>query len=146
MQKLLIALLFAASPALAAEKLQVWVRVDPDQPGNTELRDSAGDIVKKFKSKTLELTTDPEKADVTITVYKRFYAPTGDYFVHYNNIGKFATVKEGAKATVGIMVQVPGLEETKFFTGQDWKNSWTGAANNARKNAEKWLEERSKQE
>ena len=144
----LIALLLLVSPlAVAAPKMTVWIQADMEQPyvlpskratySSKELQDSADDILRKFKSKVLELAPDAESADVVITVVARFYAPSGDYFVDHNTIGDTAPVEEGGKPTVQVMVSVPKLDVTRFISGQAF--SWTGAANSARKNAEKWL-------
>lgn len=140
MKALLIAaaiVLFSAytHPATAAQKLSVWVTAD-DHP---ELQDSAQDIIKKFKSKHLELAESPDQAEATITVKLRGYMPTGDYYISVNNIGQYATISEGGKATVVILVEYQ--DQVEVFKGQTWNNSWTGAANNARKAAEEWLTE-----
>lgn len=122
MRNLLIAaMLLAATPALAAEKLRVWVQANPAQPDNTDLQNSAQDIIKKFKSKILELAESPEKADITMTVMSR---------------------ASSNKATVVVALSAPGLGVMAVVHGQSWNNSWTASADNARKNAEKWIEQK----
>ena len=43
------------------------------------------------------------------------------------------------KATVVVVLSAPGLEAMEVVRGQSRSNSWTASADNARKNAEKWI-------
>ena len=125
MRNLLIAaMLLAAIPTLAAEKLQVWVQADPGQPNNTDLQDSAQDIIKKLKSKLLELAESHEKADITIYVMSRQRQSDG----------------RDEYATVDILVSISEIEEIKALQSRGY--TWAGAADNARKDAEKWIKKR----
>ena len=115
-----------AAPALAAEKLKVWIEADRDQPQNTDLQDSARDMRKDLESEILEIAPDAESADVTITVVDRIYAHERD----------------NVRTIVKITLEAHELKAVRSFDGWSWDNTWTGAANNARRNAEKWLRKR----
>ena len=141
MKKLLIALLFLTTPVVAHDKLQVLVQPNPDN-FSVGIQDSTRDITKKFKSKTMELTTNLEEADIIVTVVGRFFMPTGDYHITLQNLGSYSTaqIREGVKATVIIMVEIPQLGKTRMFKGQHWMNKWGNASRDSWKNAAKWIE------
>ena len=123
----IVAIAALAPSGEAREEFSVWVQADPEQPDVQELRDSARDMVRKFDSKVLSLATSKQKAWAVFTITERF--ERADEFA--GGIAEWTIVK--------IRVDISGMTPREF---QGRATTWTGAANNARKNAEKWIKGR----
>jgi hypothetical protein len=138
---LALAITLLANVAHGHDKLLVFIQPDP-QNISQDIQDSTEDIIKKFKSKTMELTFDPKEADILVTVVGRYFMPTGDYHITAQTLANYThvNIQQGVKATVVIMVTIPELQMVEFFKGQHIFNKWGGAARNSWKTAAKWIE------